>query len=305
MDNSHNQSVSTTLPRLGGRESGLELILRIAVAAEFIGHGAFGIFGKEGWVAYYGVFGIPESAAWYLMPMTGAVDITLGFALLAWPMRATVAWMAFWGLFTASLRPLAGESIWELVERSYNYGVPLLLLLVYGVGSAADRRTLRHWFGVIRKVPVITVSRARELGWLLRVIIALYLVGHGALGLFTEKALLSEGYASIGLDRLVNDPSSLSHGLGLFEIVLGLVVLAYPHKALLVGVLVWKLASEMLFVTMGAYGAGFEVLERASAYAAPLALIYLATHFGPAAGSTPAGDQGGAERTGSPSPLRT
>ncbi len=32
----------------------------------------------------------------------------------------------------ASLRPLAGEGIWELVEPSYNYGVPLALLLLHG-----------------------------------------------------------------------------------------------------------------------------------------------------------------------------
>jgi hypothetical protein len=52
------------------------------------------------------------------------------------PTRALIAYMAFWGLFTATLRPLAGEGIWELVERSYNYGVRAALLLLYGIRDA-------------------------------------------------------------------------------------------------------------------------------------------------------------------------
>ncbi|MFC0626031.1 DoxX family protein [Kribbella deserti] len=286
METGQNTRTRTLLPGRG-REGGLELILRVAVAAEFIGHGAFGIFGKEGWVAYYAALGIPESAAWVLMPITGGVDIILGLLVLAWPMRLPVAWMAFWGLFTATLRPLAGESIWEVVERSYNYGVPLLLLLVYGIGTATERRSLRHWLTVVREVPVITTAQKKKFAMLLRVVIGLYLIGHGALGLIAHKGLLLKGYASIGLNNLVDDPATLNTAIGSFEIVLGLLVLSYPHKAILAGVLVWKLATEMLYVTMGAYGAGFEVLERASSYAAPLALIYLTSRLGGKSASEP------------------
>ena len=64
--------------------------------------------------------------------------------------------------------------------------------------------------------------------------------------------------------------------IGSFEIALGLAVLAVPAAGLLVFVCLWKLATELLFVTAGAYGAGFEVIERASAYAAPVVLIWLA-----------------------------
>ena len=116
----------------------LELLLRVAVAAEFIGHGAFGVIGKEGWLPYFDVLGIGESAAWHLMPMQGCIDITLGIVLLVSPMRGPLAFMAAWGLFTAALRPLAGEGIWKLVERSYNYGIPLLLLLLYRSGIAVE-----------------------------------------------------------------------------------------------------------------------------------------------------------------------
>lgn len=35
-------------------------LLRSAAAMCFIGHGAFGIITKEGWVPYFGVVGIPD-----------------------------------------------------------------------------------------------------------------------------------------------------------------------------------------------------------------------------------------------------
>ena len=63
-------------------------ILRIAVCAEFVGHGAFGIITKSDWVPYFGVIGIPERAAWTLMPVVGAVDIALGLVALVRPMPA-------------------------------------------------------------------------------------------------------------------------------------------------------------------------------------------------------------------------
>ena len=254
----------------GSREWRIHWILRVAIAAEFIGHGAFGIKGKEAWLAYYDVMMIPPSFAEYLMPLTGMVDITLGLLILLRPMRATILYMACWGLFTASLRPLAGEGGWELVERSYNYGVPLMLLLLIGPGTSA-----RHWFERVREIPRLTYERARSLAWGLRAIIACYLIGHGALGVLTGKPVLLDHYDSVGLTSLVGDPASLNEVVGLFEIGLGLLVFAVPATGLLLFVVVWKLATEMLHVTAGAYGAGFEVIERGSAYAAPLALIYL------------------------------
>jgi hypothetical protein len=245
----------------------LHWILRIAVGLEFIGHGVFGIMGKEAWLAYYDVLGIPASIGWDLMPLVGGVDIALGLLVLIRPMRAPIAFMAFWGLFTASLRPLAGEGIWEFVERSYNFGVPLALLLLHGVGTS-----LRHWFARITTVRRLRRS-ASEFAWGLRAIIGSYLVGHGGLGLFTDKPLLIEHYDSIGLTALVGDPHTLNEVIGLFEIALGVLVFAWPATGMLVFVLAWKLSTELLHVTAGAYGAGWEVIERASAYAAPLALI--------------------------------
>jgi hypothetical protein len=246
----------------------LQWILRLAVSLEFIGHGMSGIIGKEAWLAYYDVFGIPADAAWTMMPLTGAVDITLGVLVLLRPTRALIAYMAFWGFFTASLRPLAGEGIWELVERSYIYGVPAALLLLYGIGH-----NRREWFARVRAMPRLARSRAQAFFRGFQWIIGLYLIGHGSLGLLTQKPALIALYDSIGLTSLVSDPGSLNTFIGAFEIGLGLLVLIVPATSVLLFVLAWKLGTEFLFVTSGAYGAPLEVIERASCYAAPIAAI--------------------------------
>jgi uncharacterized membrane protein YphA (DoxX/SURF4 family) len=256
--------------KVGPPEWKIHWILRIAIAAEFIGHGAFGIMGKEAWLSYYAVMGIPPSAAWVLMPMTGVVDISLGLLVLLRPTRAPLAYMAFWGLFTALLRPLSGESWWEVFERSYNFGVPLALLLFHGLG-----RSRGEWLERIRGIPHLTRKRAWSFAWGFRLIIASFLIGHGGYGAFVGKPILTEQYGSIGLTSLVDDPQVVSQAVGWFEIALGAwVLVAVPTTGLLLFVCAWKISTEMLFVTSGAYGAVFEVIERASAYAAPIALIY-------------------------------
>lgn len=108
-------------------------LLRIAAGLEFIGHGAFGIITKAVWVPYFGVVGIPERWAYKLMPVVGSVDIFLGFLVLLKPIRAALVYMAIWGLWTALLRPLSGETIWETIERAPNYLVPLALLYLRGL----------------------------------------------------------------------------------------------------------------------------------------------------------------------------
>ncbi len=115
-------------------------LLRLACAAEFIGHGAFGIITKAVWVPYFGVVGIPEDVAYRLMPVIGTIDISLGILVLLTPVRAALLYMAFWGFMTATIRPIAGEPVWEFLERAPNWGVPLALLYLRGWGT-----TLRTW----------------------------------------------------------------------------------------------------------------------------------------------------------------
>ena len=107
--------------------------LRLACAFEFLGHGAFGVITKAAWVPYFGVVGIPERWAYRLMPVVGGFDIFLALLVLLKPIRIALIYMAVWGLWTALLRPLSGEPVWELVERAPNYLVPLAFLYLRGL----------------------------------------------------------------------------------------------------------------------------------------------------------------------------
>jgi hypothetical protein len=109
-------------------------MLRLACVCEFVGHGIFGMVTKAAWVPYFGVIGVPEWLAYRLMPPIGAVDIALGLLVALRPARAALLYMAIWGFITASIRPLAGEPLWEFLERAPNWAVPLAFLYVRGIG---------------------------------------------------------------------------------------------------------------------------------------------------------------------------
>lgn len=244
----------------------LHWILRLAVAACFIGHGAFGVITKAAWVPYFAIFGIPEPWAWRLMPVVGAVDIAVGVLTLIQPVRAVILYMAFWGLQTACLRPLAGQGVWELFERAGNYGVPLAFLVLLGAG-----RSFADWLSA-RPAPPLTEARAAAMGWTLRVTTALLLIGHGGFDVFMQKDW--SGYAAaIGISPATLAAHPLRPVGGWFEVALGLLVLAWPARGLLLFVFVWKLGTEALRPLAGE--PIWEFIERGGSYGAPLALVWL------------------------------
>ncbi|MEQ9401652.1 MAG: histidine phosphatase family protein [Longimicrobiales bacterium] len=248
----------------GGREERvLEAILRVGVAGCFIGHGAFGVIGKEAWLPYFAVAGIPESWAWLLMPLVGSVDILMGLAALVVPVPAVLGYTIVWAAWTALLRPLAGESVFETLERAGNYGVPAAFLVATGfrIGGAG----VRDW---VRPVSIGTLRprTRRQVELVLRATVMLLLVGHGGLAV-AGKPMLAEHMGLVGM------PSDLLAVMGWGEIALGLAVALRPAPALLVGVLAWKLGTEALFPLSGA--PFWEFVERAGSYAAPSALLVL------------------------------
>ncbi len=116
-------------------------VLRVAVAGEFIGHGVFAIQGKQQWIGWFANFGISDvGLATQLLFFVGLADILAALIILVRPIRAVLLWMAFWGFWTALVRPLVGEPIWDFVERSANWGAPLALLLLIGWP-----KTLKDW----------------------------------------------------------------------------------------------------------------------------------------------------------------
>ena len=120
----------------------IEWVLRVAVAGEFIGHGIFALQGRKTWVEWFSIFGISDvGLATQLLFLIGVMDIALAVLILIKPVRLALLWMAFWGFWTALMRPIAGDSIFEFVERWANWGAPLALLLLIGWP-----KTFKEWF---------------------------------------------------------------------------------------------------------------------------------------------------------------
>jgi dipeptidyl aminopeptidase/acylaminoacyl peptidase/phosphohistidine phosphatase SixA len=255
----------------------LHPLLRVAVGLCFIGHGAFGLITKSEWLPYFALVGIEPDLAFRLMPLVGLVDILIGCTVLLRPKRAVLAYAALWCLWTAALRPLTGEGIWELLERAGNYGVPLALLLLGGA-------THRPW--PIRQTAGLPASaRAVRLRMVFRVLqwtTVLLLAGHGAL-LLTAKPIFVAHWAALGV------ASPLLPWIGAFELLLALGVAARPRVGLLVFVALWKIGTEGLWLAAGA--PAWEWIERAGSYAAPIgaALLIAAGWAGRARAAPPAG----------------
>jgi hypothetical protein len=180
----------------------LHWLLRIACAAEFVGHGAFGVMTKATWLPYFGVAGIPPELAWKLMPLIGTVDITLGLVVgLVRPARVFLLYMAFWGLLTATIRPLAGEPIWEFVERVPNWAVPLAFFDLRSMGQPRP-----EW---LRQLGLTPGCSAED--WLLRVAVAGALVGHGACGAILAKTSWFSYFAVLGLSQATVESLGFVH----------------------------------------------------------------------------------------------
>jgi len=175
--------------------------------------------------------------------------------------RGVILWMAAWGLWTALLRPLAGESIWEAVERAGNYGTPLALFFLARGGGAGS------WIKFRLSDP-LEGAPLNRFCWLLRLSTVLLLAGHGALNLLVRKPVFSVQYSMLGLHFPWAEPL-----VGGLECVLALAVLIRPAFGLLAFVFAWKLATESLSPMAGSPIWVF--IEHGGSYAAPLALALL------------------------------
>ena len=106
-------------------------ILRIAVAGEFLGHGVFALQGKQTWIGWIQqLTGAGDILAAKILLGVGLLDILVALIVLIKPLKPVLIWAAFWGFWTALVRPLVGEPVWDFVERWANWGAPLALLLL-------------------------------------------------------------------------------------------------------------------------------------------------------------------------------
>ena len=118
----------------------VEWVLRVAVAGEFLGHGVFALQGKLGWIKYFTALGFTPDFAQSVLPFIGIADLAVALIVLLKPIRAILLWATLWGFWTALLRPLGGDPIWDFVERWANWGAPLALLLLRGWP-----KSIREW----------------------------------------------------------------------------------------------------------------------------------------------------------------
>lgn len=119
----------------------IEWVLRIAVFGEFLGHGVFALQQKPAWIGWFSTFGISDAAlAGKLLFLVGLLDIALAILILIRPVRLALMWMTFWGFWTALLRPIVGEPVWDFVERWANWGAPLALLLLLTARAPSVRQ---------------------------------------------------------------------------------------------------------------------------------------------------------------------
>lgn len=226
----------------------------------FIGHGVFGVITKPVWCNYFAVFGIGETLAYKLMPVVGIADIVLGFVLLFYPIRIAAAWLIFWGLFTASLRPLSGEPFAEFLERAGNYGAPFILIIL----TAGPEKIFTRWFQKIH-IPASALSTI-QWKWIvisLQVIGFTLLVGHGWLNAIEKPGILKQ-YIALGIES----PTAWAQLIGTVEILGALSLLLWPARHVVLGLFIWKVMSEVYYPVYPF----FEWVERGGSYAILLAL---------------------------------
>jgi hypothetical protein len=97
-----------------------------------IGHGAFDCAMHKDWSGYAAALGIAPAtvAAHPLRPFAGWAEVVFGLLVLVCPIAPALVFVFVWKVGTEALRPLAGEPMWEFVERSGSYAAPLALLML-------------------------------------------------------------------------------------------------------------------------------------------------------------------------------
>jgi len=173
-------------------------------------------------------------------------------------LRISAAWLVFWGLFTASLRPLSGEPFAEFLERAGNFGAPFILLLLTSSSIKGG-----SWFEPLKpvdKLDDMSIDRVQK--WM-QVFGCLLLLGHGWLNLMGKEALLYQ-YGAIGF----SNPLQVAQIIGTIECIGAVLILVRPTQAVVLTLVIWKMTSETIYPTYEL----LEWIERGGSYAVLLGL---------------------------------
>ncbi|HEY6162646.1 MAG TPA: hypothetical protein VI112_15565 [Bacteroidia bacterium] len=109
-----------------------EILLRAGICAMFLAHGMLALTGNENWVPLITSFGIGDHAAKLLLPAIGLMDVVVAWTIIVNPSRALILWTVAWPFLTALSRPISGQPIWEFIERTPNWVLPLVWLWMKG-----------------------------------------------------------------------------------------------------------------------------------------------------------------------------
>jgi hypothetical protein len=104
----------------------------MGVAGELLGHGILALQGKADWIKWISqIINVDASTATTLLLLIGISDVIVALIVLARPVPKVLLWAAFWGFWTALVRPLVGQPIWDFIERFANLAAPLALYYFY------------------------------------------------------------------------------------------------------------------------------------------------------------------------------
>ncbi len=113
-------------------EKRIEWLLRVGVAGEFAGHGLLAIGGKADWLKWISqLIHVEAGTAVTLLTLIGVLDLCVALIVLVRPIKPVLLYAAFWGFWTALVRPLVGVGWLDFVERSANWAAPLALFYFY------------------------------------------------------------------------------------------------------------------------------------------------------------------------------
>ena len=116
------------------------LVLRIALAGTFIGHGYFAFTQKPSWINYLTTIGFSLEVSLILMKAIGLIDLIVAVLALFKPFRYLFYYALLWTFLTALMRPLTGMPIWDFVERMANWTIPLALLFIQYLQNSKDKK---------------------------------------------------------------------------------------------------------------------------------------------------------------------
>ena len=115
------------------------------------------------------------------------------------------------------------------------------------------------------------LTNNKKIHYTLRIACAMCFIGHGAFGIIT-KAVWCNYFALFGIGKVM--AYRLMPLLGTIDIIMGILLLFKPLRALMVWLVVWGIMTALCRPLSGEPIAEF--IERAGNYGAPLCLLFLA-----------------------------